>query len=126
MACDWASDVLGIRLASITMFFSSSVGLNSCPSDRNTMTLSAKTAAPTPSTTPGTCNDRVSADRYRSASLRTSLFGFSCTRPVTAIAIIAGTNVSESTNAESKAMMTVSAIGSNILPSTPENVSSGM
>ena len=63
MACDCASDVLGIRRASITRFFSSSVGLNSCPSDRKTMTLSAKAAAPTLSTRPGTFNDRMSADR---------------------------------------------------------------
>ena len=54
MACDCASDVLGIRRASITRFFSSSVGLNSCPSDRKTMTLSANSAA-APITGTGDC-----------------------------------------------------------------------
>ena len=65
MACDCASDVLGIRRASITMFFSSSVGVELLSErQKKTMTLSAKQrAAPTPSTRPGTFNDRVSADR---------------------------------------------------------------
>ena len=35
MACDCESDVLGIRLTSMTMFFSSRVGVNSCPRRRN-------------------------------------------------------------------------------------------
>ena len=46
-------------------------------------------------------------------------------RPVTTIAISAGTKVSDSTNAATSAMMTVSAIGLNILPSTPVKVSIG-
>jgi hypothetical protein len=41
------------------------------------------------------------------------------------MAISAGTSVSESTKAAASARITVSAIGSNILPSTPEKVSSG-
>lgn len=41
------------------------------------------------------------------------------------IASIAGTKVSESTKAQTSAMMTVSAIGVNVLPSTPVSVSSG-
>ena len=41
------------------------------------------------------------------------------------MAIIAGTKVSDSTNAKASAMMTVSAIGTNVLPSTPVSVSSG-
>ena len=35
------------------------------------------------------------------------------------IATIAGTNVSDSTNAAARARMTVSAIGRNIFPATP-------
>ena len=88
--------------------------------------LNAKIAAPAPITAPGTCSG---PNQRRLVEMRfiprTSRFCFSCTRPVTAIAIMAGTKVSESTKADDKAMMTVSAIGSNILPSTPENVSSG-
>ena len=49
----------------------------------------------------------------------------SCTRAVTKIAIIAGTKVNESTKAVIRAMMTVMAIGSNVLPSTPVKVRSG-
>jgi hypothetical protein len=33
--CDCASAVLGTRLTSMTIFFSSSVGVNSCPSRPN-------------------------------------------------------------------------------------------
>ena len=47
------------------------------------------------------------------------------TRPVIAIAIRAGTKVSDSTKADARARMTVSAIGWNILPSTPVKVRSG-
>ena len=50
---------------------------------------------------------------------------FSVTLPVTTMATIAGTKVRERTKAAARAMMTVSAIGSNILPSTPVKVSSG-
>ncbi|GJD74491.1 hypothetical protein CFIICLFH_2725 [Methylobacterium goesingense] len=50
---------------------------------------------------------------------------FSVTLPVMTMAIIAGTKVSDSTKAETSAIMTVSAIGSNILPSTPVKVRSG-
>ena len=35
IACDWSSAVLGMRSACIAMFFSSSVGMNSCPSRVN-------------------------------------------------------------------------------------------
>ena len=56
---------------------------------------------------------------------RTKRFSFSCTRPVTAIATIAGTKVRESTNAVASAMITVIAIGMNVLPSTPVKVRSG-
>ena len=41
------------------------------------------------------------------------------------IAIIAGTKVRERMKAKASAMMTVSAIGPNVLPSTPVSVSSG-
>ena len=41
------------------------------------------------------------------------------------MAIIAGTKVSDRTKAAARAMMTVSAIGWNILPSTPVKVRSG-
>ena len=41
------------------------------------------------------------------------------------MAIAAGTKVSDRTNANSSAMMTVSAIGTNVLPSTPVSVSKG-
>ena len=50
---------------------------------------------------------------------------FSSTRLLSQIAIAAGTKVSDRTKAKTSAMMTVSAIGSNILPSTPVKVSSG-
>ena len=56
---------------------------------------------------------------------RTAAFSASRTRPVTAIAISAGTSVMERTKAAASAMITVSAIGWNIFPSTPLNVSSG-
>ena len=49
----------------------------------------------------------------------------SLTRPVIAMATIAGTKVSDSANAATSAMITVSAIGWNILPSTPVKVRSG-
>ena len=41
------------------------------------------------------------------------------------MAIAAGTKVSDKAKAKSRAMMTVSAIGTNVLPSTPVSVSSG-
>lgn len=50
---------------------------------------------------------------------------FSSTGFESQIASIAGTKVSESTKAQTSAMMTVSAIGVNVLPSTPVSVSSG-
>ncbi len=50
---------------------------------------------------------------------------FSVTLPVMTMAISAGTKVSESTKAATSAMITVSAIGWNIFPSTPVKVSRG-
>jgi hypothetical protein len=50
---------------------------------------------------------------------------FSSTGLLSHIASIAGTKVNDSTNAKARAMMTVSAIGVNVLPSTPESVSNG-
>ena len=50
---------------------------------------------------------------------------FSSTLPAKNAAMAAGTKVNDSTNAKMSAMMTVSAIGSNILPSTPVKVSNG-
>ena len=50
---------------------------------------------------------------------------FSVTLPVMTMAMSAGTKVSDSTKAATSAMITVSAIGSNILPSTPVKVRSG-
>ena len=52
-------------------------------------------------------------------------FSSSLIRPVIRIAINAGTKVSDRMKAATRAMITVSAIGSNILPSTPLNVRSG-
>ncbi|GJE83910.1 hypothetical protein CJNNKLLH_5290 [Methylorubrum thiocyanatum] len=49
----------------------------------------------------------------------------SVTLPVITMEIRAGTNVSDRTKAATSAMMTVRAIGSNILPSTPVKVRSG-
>ncbi len=46
-------------------------------------------------------------------------------RPVITMAIIAGTKVNDRTKAAARAMMTVSAMGSNILPSMPVKVRSG-
>ena len=47
MACDWESDVLGMRKAFMTMFFSSSVGMNSWPSRVNSSpAMMNKTTAP--------------------------------------------------------------------------------
>ena len=50
---------------------------------------------------------------------------FSSTRFESQIAIAAGTKVSERMKANPSAMMTVSAIGMKVLPSTPLSVSSG-
>ena len=52
-------------------------------------------------------------------------FSFSETRPVTSSATAAGTKVIESTAAAPSAISTVSAIGVNILPSTPVSVRTG-
>ena len=52
-------------------------------------------------------------------------FSRSETLPVTRSATAAGTNVTESTAAPASAISTVSAIGVNILPSTPVRVSTG-
>ena len=54
-----------------------------------------------------------------------STFSFSDTRPVTNAATAAGTNVTDRIMADTSAMMTVSAIGVNILPSTPVSVRMG-
>jgi hypothetical protein len=47
MACDWESEVLGIRKAFMTMFFSSSVGMNTWPSwVKSNPAMTSKTTAP--------------------------------------------------------------------------------
>ena len=50
---------------------------------------------------------------------------FSSTGFESQMASMAGTKVSDSTKAQTSAMMTVSAIGVKVLPSTPLSVSSG-
>ena len=50
---------------------------------------------------------------------------FSSTRLDSQIAIAAGTKVSDRTKAQASARITVTAIGTKVLPSTPLNVSSG-
>ena len=52
-------------------------------------------------------------------------FSFSATRPVTSSATAAGTSVIEAIAAPVSASSTVSAIGVNILPSTPVRVRIG-
>ncbi|MNG02307.1 hypothetical protein D3C81_1462470 [compost metagenome] len=52
-------------------------------------------------------------------ALRINRFSSSLTLPVTNRAIAAGTKVTDSNMAPSKAITTVNAIGWNILPSTP-------
>ena len=58
-------------------------------------------------------------------SIATIGFSLSCTRPDRLMAISAGTSVSDSTKAAPSARITVNAIGSNILPSTPVKDRSG-
>ena len=53
------------------------------------------------------------------------MFSSSDTLPVTKIATAAGTKVMENNTAPASAISTVSAIGVNILPSTPVSVSTG-
>ena len=67
------------------------------------------------------------ADPARNAISATSTIAlsFSSILPTRKAAMAAGTKVSERTKAQASAMITVNAIGSNILPSTPEKVSSG-
>ena len=55
----------------------------------------------------------------------TTRLSFSSTRLLSQIAIAAGMKVSDKMKANTRAMITVSAIGSNILPSTPVKVSNG-
>lgn len=50
---------------------------------------------------------------------------FSSTLLESHMAIMAGTKVSDRMKANPKAMMTVSAIGTKVFPSTPVNASSG-
>jgi len=50
---------------------------------------------------------------------------FSATGPLSQIASIAGTNVSDSAKANASARITVIAIGVNVFPSTPVSVISG-
>jgi hypothetical protein len=53
------------------------------------------------------------------------MFSVSETLPVTTMATAAGTKVTEHSAAPASAISTVSAIGVNILPSTPVSVSTG-
>src|SRR5258707_14743545 len=57
--------------------------------------------------------------------MRMMTFSCSLTGLVTVRAIMAGTKVNYRTKAATSAMMTVSAMGSKVLPSTPVNVSRG-
>ncbi len=123
--CDCDSDVLGILSACMAMFFSSSEGMNSWPRRKNPTRAAANSTTATAMTGTGLATARCSSGLYQRFKAATSQFSFSCTRPVMQIAISAGTSVSDSTKAAASARITVSAIGSNILPSTPVKVRSG-
>ena len=62
---------------------------------------------------------------YRSLAQAIAFTSFSATLPRMSSAAMAGTKVSEAMKAPPSASITVIAIGENILPSTPEKVSSG-
>ena len=125
IACDCDSDVLGIRFTSMTIFFSSRMGTNSCPSRMNRSAAPAIKASAATMTGMGLRTIFARAGPYRAFTPRRSRCSRSWIRSAKAIAIIAGTNVSERTNAEKSAMMTVSAIGRNVFPSTPLKLRSG-
>ncbi len=125
IACDCDSDVLGIRFTSMTMFFSSSFGMNSWPRWENSSAAPANDASPAAIAGIGLRMTADSTGRYSTFKPRTKPLSRSFTFPVTRIAIIAGMKVSDRTKAVISAIRTVSAIGWKVLPSTPENVSKG-
>ena len=67
----------------------------------------------------GRADGRRAPARSAPSARGSATLSFSATLPVITMAIIAGTKVSDRTKAATSAMMTVSAIGANILPSTP-------
>ena len=125
IACDCASAVLGARRTSMTMFFLSSVGANSCPRWPKRSTAQTNSSAAPASTGSGLAIDVRSNGAYTDFRRRTIRLSSSRTGFRIVIAMAAGTNVRETTNAIASAIMTVSAIGSNVLPSKPVMASRG-
>ena len=114
-----------MRKLVIVMSFSSSCGMNSSPSAPNRRAAARKTPAPPATKGSGWATARASTGAYFALNQRIGRTSVSLTRPVTHSAIIAGTKVSDSTNAEASASISVIAIGAKVLPSTPWKVSSG-
>ena len=114
-----------MRSAFMAMLFSSSVGMNSAPSRVNNTPAPASSRSEPRMNAIGARTAPARAGRYAALNPRMMRLSVSVTLPVITMAIMAGTKVSERTKAATNAMMTVSAIGSNILPSTPVKVRSG-
>lgn len=121
IACDYASAVLGARRTSMTMFFSSRIGVNSCPRWPKRNTAQANSSAAPASTGSRLAIDVRSNGAYTDFRRRTIRLSLSHTGFQIAIAMAAGTNVRGTTSA----IMTVSAIGSNVSLSKPVMASRG-
>ena len=108
---DCSMPVPGMRIACMAMSPSSSCGTNTCPKFANKTPAPSSIAAAAPSTTPRWRRAISSTGAYPRRAVRMSALSLSATRPRMVNATIAGTNVSDNTNAPASAKITVSAIG---------------
>ena len=119
IASDCVRLVPGIRSACTARSPSSRLGMNSDP--RRVASQPQKATNASAPIRNGTRSRSAAASTgvYSRLALRTMRFSFSSIRPLSKSATAAGTNVRDSTSAARSAMITASAIGRNIFPSTP-------
>ena len=99
--------------------------MNSEPSVVASQALAATNAAAAGTNTQRSRKAPASTGRYAALAARISTFSRSLTQPPRNTATAAGTKVTDSTIADSKAMTTVAAMGWNIFPSTPVRLKIG-